>query len=181
MLFRYVQWLFKKIHTNLSKLAVAAGAVVIATTSSSEKEARLKALGVAHVINYRSNPNWGEIARSISGGIGVDHVIEVGGPASIAQSLKAVRIDGVINLIGFLGGVKDPNEPSYFEILMSLCTVRGLLCGNKVLSEELVRAIDNCKIKPIYDKIFSLEEAKEAHRFVAEQKHFAKVVVKIAE
>lgn len=172
--------LLKKIHTNLLKLAVAGGAVVITTTSSDEKEPQLKALGAAHVINYKSNPNWGEIASSISDGIGVDHIIEVGGPASIVQSLEAVRIDSVINMIGFLGGVKDPNEPSYFEILMSLCTVRGLLCGSKVQFEELVRAVDNCKINPFYDKVFSLDEAKGAYRFVAEQKHFAKVIVKIA-
>ncbi|KAK5994492.1 Zinc-type alcohol dehydrogenase-like protein [Cladobotryum mycophilum] len=163
-------------------LAVAAGATVIATTSSKRKAVKLKALGATHVINYKSDSNWGDTVRLIIRGTGVDHVIEVGGPTSMAQSLKAIKIDRVINLIGFLGGFKDPNEPSYFQTLFSLCTVRGLLCGSKVQFEELNCVIDNRGIKPAYDdKVFTLRETKEAYRFLADQKHFAKVVIKIAE
>lgn len=115
-----------------------AGATVIATTSSASKAEILKKLGADHVINYKENPNWGEHAASLTpDGAGVNHVLEVGGPATMAQSLKAIKIDGVISIIGFLGGqVKE--QPSFLDALMNICTVRGVLVGNRIQFEEMV-------------------------------------------
>src|SRR5262249_29684542 len=80
------------------------GARVIATSSSDDKLERLRALGADHTINYKSTPEWGKVARALSEGHGVDHVIEVGGAGTLAQSLRAVRVGGTISLIGVLAG-----------------------------------------------------------------------------
>jgi NADPH:quinone reductase-like Zn-dependent oxidoreductase len=101
------------------QFAKAAGARVIATTSSDKKAELLKKYGADHVINYKETPNWGETAKSLTpGGAGVEHVVEVGGPTTMAQSLKAVKIDGVISIIGFIGGF-DKEQPSFLDCLVS--------------------------------------------------------------
>ena len=87
------------------QFAKLAGAQVIATSSSDEKLARLKALGADHLINYRKDPNWGETVRELTSGRGVDHVVEVGGPATLQQSMTAARVGGHISVIGILTGV----------------------------------------------------------------------------
>lgn len=137
------------------QFAKAAGAKVIATTSSSEKAEVLKKLGADHVINYKETPEWGEAAKKLTyGEEGVDYVVEVGGPSTMEQSLKAVKIDGVIGIVGFLGGNKAEKEPSFLEALNSVCTVRGVLVGSRVQFEEMVsfvlkgrgRDTDFCRI-----------------------------------
>lgn len=89
------------------QFAKAAGARVIATTSSKEKAETLKKLGADHVVNYKEDENWGATAKKITGGTGVQHVLEVGGPKTMKQSLAAIAIDGVVSIIGFLAGVSD--------------------------------------------------------------------------
>ncbi|RBR02516.1 hypothetical protein VDGD_05116 [Verticillium dahliae] len=84
------------------QFAKAAGARVIATTSSPAKGEMLKKLGADHAINYKENPNWGNEAKAISGG--VKHVIEVGGMNTMKESLNAVGLDGVVTIIGWVGG-----------------------------------------------------------------------------
>jgi NADPH:quinone reductase-like Zn-dependent oxidoreductase len=119
------------------QFAKAAGATVIATTSSAAKAEKLKRLGADHVINYKETPNWGETAKALTRkGEGVHHVIEVGGAATISQSIKAIKIDGIISIIGFVGG--SGPEPSFLECLGNLCTVRGLLVGSRVQFEAMV-------------------------------------------
>ncbi|OJD28509.1 hypothetical protein ACJ73_00073 [Blastomyces percursus] len=165
------------------QFALAAGATVIATTSSQEKMERLKKIGAQHVINYKTTPEWGEVARSLTpGGNGVDHVIEVGGPGTMVESLKAVRKEGVITIIGFLGGTggKGEKEPSILDPLVQICTVRGIFVGSRQQMEDMVRAIEVNKIQPVVDeKVFSFEKAKDAYQHQWEQKHFGKVVIKV--
>lgn len=162
------------------QFAKAAGATVISTTSSAKKAEVLKNLGADHVINYKEVENWGEKAKELSpGGEGATHIIEVGGPKTMAQSLKAIKLEGVITIIGFLGG-GDKNQPGFLDCLMNLCTVRGVLVGSRVQFEEMNRAIEANKIKPVVDeKVFSLDEAKEAYQYMWEQKHFGKLAIKI--
>ncbi|EEH40040.1 alcohol dehydrogenase [Paracoccidioides lutzii Pb01] len=166
------------------QFAVAAGAMVIATTSSSEKMERLMRMGVQHVINYKTTPEWGEVAKSHTpGGRGVDHVVEVGGPGTMAQSLKAVRKEGVITIIGFLGGAGGKGgkkEPSILDPLVEVCTVRGILVGSRQQMKDMVRAIEVNKIRPVVDeKVFGFEEARDAYQYQWDQKHFGKVVIKV--
>jgi len=162
------------------QFAKAAGATVIATTSSAKKAEVLKSLGADHVLNYKEVENWGEHAKSLTpNGEGVTHIIEVGGPATMEQSLKAVKIDGVISIIGFLGGVHQ-KQPGFLDCLINVCTVRGILVGSRVQFEDMNRAIEGNRIKPVVDeKVFGLEEAREAYQYMWEQKHFGKLTIRI--
>ncbi|MCJ1225063.1 hypothetical protein MMC12_001712 [Toensbergia leucococca] len=149
------------------QFAKAAGARVISTTSSSSKAETLKSLGADHVINYKTDPNWGETVKSLTpGSVGVDHVLEIGGPVTLAQSLKAIKMEGVISIIGFVGGAAK-EQPTFLDCLSNLCTVRGISVGSRMQFEAMNRAIDINGIKPIVDeKVFGLEEAKEAYQYM---------------
>lgn len=163
------------------QFARAAGATVIATTSSDEKGKKLKELGAHHVINYKTTPNWGEVAKSLTpNGEGVDHIIEVGGSGTLTQSLKAIKLEGTISIIGFLGGVKKEDMPSLLDALNHVCTVRGILVGSKQQFEEMNRAIDAAGIHPVVDqKTFKFENAVDAYQYQWDQKHFGKVVIEL--
>ncbi|KAF2800081.1 alcohol dehydrogenase [Melanomma pulvis-pyrius CBS 109.77] len=163
------------------QFAKAAGARVIATTSSEKKAELLKKLGADHVINYKENLNWGEHAKSLTpGGAGVEHVVEVGGPTTMAQSLKAIKIDGVISIIGFIGGFSK-DQPTFLDCLNNVCTVRGLLVGNRLQFEDMNRAIEQNNIHPIVDeKVFDLVHLREAYEYMWDQKHFGKLCIQVA-
>lgn len=161
------------------QFAVAAGATVIATTSSDEKGKRLKELGAHHVINYKTNSSWGEHAKKISpGGLGVDHVIEVGGPSTMEQALQAIKSDRVITVIGFLGGAGGEKQPSTLDALTHQCIIRGILVGSRAQFEDMNRAIDANNIHMVVDeKRFGFEDAKAAYQYQWDQKAFGKVVI----
>lgn len=162
------------------QFAKAAGAKVIATTSSAQKTELLKKYGADHVINYKETPNWGEeAAKHTPGGAGVQHIVEVGGPATMAQSLKAIAIDGVITIIGFIGG-GSKDQPTFLDCLNNMCTVRGILVGSRLQMEDMCRAIETNNIHPIVDeKVFELKDLKEAYQYMWDQKHFGKLCIKI--
>lgn len=166
----------QRIHINTHKIllraivvqfAKAAGARVIATTSSSSKAEILKSLGADHVINYREDPNWGETARSLTpNSIGVHHILEIGGPNTLSQSFKAIKMDGVISIIGFVGGYSK-TQPSLIECLKNICTTRGVLAGSRQQFDEMSAAIDANAIKPVVDdKAFAFEELPEAYQWM---------------
>ncbi|KAL1303532.1 hypothetical protein AAFC00_006906 [Neodothiora populina] len=160
------------------QFAKISGAKVISTTSSSEKADILKSLGADHIINYKEDANWGETAKKITNGVGVHHVIEVGGPNTMKQSLKAIALDGTISIIGFLGGVKGEEQPSFLEALSNICTVRGVYVGSREQFQEMNVAIEANNLKPVVDKkIFTLDEAKEAYQYMWDQKHFGKLCI----
>ncbi|KIW15557.1 hypothetical protein PV08_05605 [Exophiala spinifera] len=163
------------------QFAKAAGATVIATTSSADKAKRLKQLGADIVINYKEDPNWGETAKRLSPGkAGVDFVIEVGGSGTIQQSLKAVKLEGTIAVIGFLGGAKSPDDPSPLAALSAGCIIRGILIGSRLQMNAMNRAIEANNIHPIVDpKTFSFENALDAYEYQWQQKHFGKVVIQL--
>ncbi|KAL8944340.1 MAG: hypothetical protein Q9216_000525 [Gyalolechia sp. 2 TL-2023] len=164
------------------QFAKAAGARVIATTSSDAKAETLRKLGADTVLNYKTDASWGESAKKASPhGLGVDHILEVGGPTSMAQSLQAIRPEGVISIIGFLGG-SSKDQPSFLQALQNLCIVRGILVGSRLQFEQMNEAIDSCGIKPVVDeKVFALDELKDAYQYMWDQKHFGKLTVKIDE
>ncbi|KAJ5865368.1 uncharacterized protein N7529_007284 [Penicillium soppii] len=161
------------------QLAVAAGATVIATTSSEEKASRLKALGATHVINYRTNSEWGEEARLLTpGGRGFDFVIDVGGNETLPQSLAAVRVDGIILVVGGVGETTEAVPMS--AALLHSCIIRGILAASRNQFRELVRFIDEKGILPaVDDVVFELAAAKSAYRRLKEKKHFSKVLIRI--
>lgn len=160
------------------QFAVAAGATVISTTSSAEKAESLKKLGAHHVINYRDDMSWGETAKKFtSGGEGVDFIIEVGGAATLKQSLAAIKIDGIIATVGAIGG-SEGQEPGMLNAWYNTCLVRGIAVGSRAQFEEMNRAIAANGIKPVVDdRVFELEEVIQAYQYMWEQKNFGKVVV----
>lgn len=162
------------------QFAKAAGAKVIATTSSDAKAEVLKKLGADHVINYKTDEKWGETAKSLTaGGLGCAHVLEVGGPRTMAQSLKAIKPEGVISIIGFLGGMSK-DQPSFLDCLNNLCTVRGVLVGSRQQFDAMNAAIDANGIQPVVDeKVFGLEDLKDAYQYMWDQKHFGKLTIRI--
>lgn len=141
---------------------------MIATTSSPDKAEKLKKLGADHVINYKTDPNWGETARRLTpDNIGVDHIVEVGGSGTLNQSMKCIKFEGVISIIGFLGGGDPKQQPVALEALMNICTIRGVYVGSKALMNDMVQAIEASDIHPVLDeKVFSLEQTKEAYEYM---------------
>ncbi|KAI1643659.1 uncharacterized protein F4817DRAFT_348977 [Daldinia loculata] len=162
------------------QFAKAAGATIIATTSTKEKEEALKKLGAHHTINYKEDANWGKTAKSLtSGQSGVDFVIDVAGSESLHHSIDAIRVGGIINLIGFLSGKKPQLT---MELLFRGCTARGVHVGSRQQMEEMVKAIEANDIHPVIDdKVFNLESAREAYDYVWNHRQFGKVVIKISE
>lgn len=147
------------------QFAKAAGAKNISTTCSQDKADRLKELGADHVINYKQDPNWAEKAKKLAGGIGVQHVLEVGGPTTMKQFIEAIAIDGLISTIDFLGGGKSETQPTFLDCLTHLCTARGVMVGNRVQFEEMNNAVEANSIKPVLDKnVFNLEQTKDAYQ-----------------
>ena len=155
------------------QFAKLAGATVIATSSSDAKLERLEALGADHLINYRSDPAWGETARRLTGGRGVDHVIEVGGPATLAQSMAAARVGGHIAVIGILSGVA--GELPLVPALLKQLRLQGVLVGSRAQQQAMVRAIDANGLRPVIDRRFALEEIVDAFRYQESNQHFGKI------
>ena len=155
---------------------------MIATTSTAAKAAKLKALGADHVINYTEEKCWGDTVKRLTGGIGAQFIIEVGGLVTMEQSLRAIALEGVIGVIGFIGGggAKSGRPPTLLDALTYQCIVRGIYVGSRVLFEEMNRAIEANDIKPVIDdKIFPLEDVKAAYQYQWDQKHIGKIVIAI--
>ncbi|MGH8416151.1 MAG: zinc-dependent alcohol dehydrogenase family protein [Pseudomonas sp.] len=157
--------------------AKAMGARVIATTSSAEKAERLKTLGADEVINYRETPQWHEQVLHLTQDEGVQRVVEVVGPATIGQSLKAAAYDGEVVLVGFLGENGPPL--TYFDIMGSGASLRSTSVGDRVALRDCVRATAQNTIKPVIDQVFAFDQAREALAHLKAGRHFGKVVVRV--
>ncbi|TKA82251.1 hypothetical protein B0A55_01694 [Friedmanniomyces simplex] len=162
------------------QIALAVGAHVVATTSSAEKAAKLKDLGVERVLNYRETPEWGVPARALTpGNIGFDHIVDVGGDATLGESVKAIRTDGVISTLGLVGGPTDKQVPM-MAVLNNACIVRGLVAGTRQQMRDFVALVEEKGMKPALDDVvFGIEEARKAYRRQERQQHFSKVVIKL--
>ncbi|KAK4942899.1 hypothetical protein LTR10_017475 [Elasticomyces elasticus] len=163
------------------QLSLAAGATVIATTSTDDKANKLKTLGVHHVINYRETPDWGERVKALTpNGKGADIVVDVGGAATLQQSLKAVRRDGLIAATGVLGEAPDSRIPTLLDCIFSYCTVRGIFLGSRKQFVEMNRFVETHDIKPVLDqKIFDMRSVPKAYTYLGEQKHFSKIGIRV--
>lgn len=159
------------------QIAKAAGCTVIATSSSDEKLERLKALGADHLINYRSEPNWGQAAFDITGGRGVDHVVEIGGSGTIPQSLAACAFGGHVAVIGALAGFGGV-VPTVLVMVRQIRVI-GLLVGDRGQQIDFIRALEVNGIRPVIDSHFPLADLAGAFALHASGKHFGKIVVDI--
>lgn len=149
------------------------GASVVATSSSDEKLERARALGADHTVNYKIHADWGARVREWTGGRGVDHVIEVGGPGTLPQSIAAVRVGGHIALIGVLTG--RAGEVPTAALMARQARLQGLIVGSRREQADMVRAIDAAGVRPVIDRSFSLADIAEAFRYQASGAHFGKI------
>ncbi len=159
------------------QFARLAGATVIITSARDEKLDKAKKLGASEGINYRTVPEWGERVRELSGGEGVDLVVEVGGAGTLPQSLRAVRRGGRISLIGVLTGAEGEINPR--PIVMKEVRLQGIFVGSREMFESMNRAISAARLRPIVDRVFPFGEVKEALRHMERREHFGKICVKI--
>ena len=157
------------------QIAKMMGAEVIATSSSNEKLERVKALGADHLINYKEDESWGSTVAKLTGGRGADHVVEVGGPGTLAQSIRAVRIGGHIALIGVLTGVGG-DVPTAL-LMQKQAKVQGLIVGSRDDQTDFVRALEKGGLRPVIDRRFTLDALGEAFAYEQSGAHFGKIVV----
>ncbi|HEX7007257.1 MAG TPA: NAD(P)-dependent alcohol dehydrogenase [Alphaproteobacteria bacterium] len=159
------------------QFAKAAGARVIVTSSSDEKLMRAKALGADGAVNYRTTPEWDKQVLRLTGGQGVDQVLEVGGAATLPRSIESVRVGGFIHQIGFVSG-RDAtiNLP---RLVARDATYRGVYVGSRAMFEAMNAAIAATRLKPVIDRIFPFEDARAAYEYQGSGAHFGKVVIKV--
>ena len=158
------------------QFARLAGARVIATTSSDDKAARLRALGADAVLNYRTDPDWGRHAREAAGGR-LDLVVDVGGAATLEASLRAVRPGGTIALVGVLGGAA-ATIPLPLAVMRQV-RLQGVTCGDREAFEAMLRAIRLHGLEPVISHAFGLDEAPLAFRAMEDGSHFGKIVIRV--
>lgn len=182
------QWLLTQGTGGVSLFALqfakAAGARVIATTSSNDKAKLLERLGADHIINYSEIPKWGEKAKVLTSNIGVDLVVEVAGASTIQQSVASLKLDGTMSVVGFVGGEnKEAEVPNLLDPWLKHYTVRGIAVGSLLQMEAMCGAIEANveKLRPVIDqKIFKLEEVKEAYEYLQAGRNLGKVCIAIA-
>jgi NADPH:quinone reductase-like Zn-dependent oxidoreductase len=160
------------------QLARAMGATVIATSSSDAKLERVRALGAAHTINYKTTPEWGRKVLELTGGRGVDIVVEVGGPGTLPQSIRAARIGGHIALIGVLTG--RAGEVPTALLMAKQQRLQGLIVGNRRQQQDFVRALEALELTPVIDKTFPLAQLTDAFRYEESGAHFGKICVTVS-
>ena len=157
------------------QIAKAMGARVFITSSSDAKLSRALKLGADHVINYQHCPGWGAEVLTLTDGRGVDHVVEVGGPGTLNQSLQAVSVGGHIALIGVLTG-REGQVPTGL-LMAKQARLQGLVVGNRRQQQEYIAALEQNALRPVIDQTFRLDQLAEAFRFQESGGHFGKIVV----
>ncbi|SFP13417.1 zinc-dependent alcohol dehydrogenase family protein [Qipengyuania nanhaisediminis] len=159
------------------QFAKAAGATVIATSSSDEKLERVKSMGADHLINYKEVEAWGPKALELTGGRGVDCVVEIGGAGTLDQSMLATRVGGHVALIGVLAGFAGPVQTAL--LFSKNLKVQGLTVGSRAMQQDMIAAIEANGIKPVISDTFALAELADAFRHQESGGHFGKIAIEI--
>ena len=150
------------------------GAKVVATSSSDEKITMLRELGADEIINYREREDWDKAVIGITGGRGVDHVVEVGGAGTLARSINAVRVNGHIAMIGALDAEGVFN---HVPIFMKALRLQGIFVGSKAMFEDMLRAVEFNGLRPVVDRTYRFEEIPQALSYMQSGSHFGKIVI----
>ncbi|MEM7404177.1 MAG: NAD(P)-dependent alcohol dehydrogenase [Pseudomonadota bacterium] len=152
------------------------GARSIVTSSSDAKLERMRALGAGETINYAETPDWEtEVLNRCAGG--VDRVVEVGGPGTLAKSIQAAKVGGVVALIGILTGAAGTVTPT--DIMRKSITLRGIYVGPRQMFREMNAALALHEIRPVIDETFRFEDAPDAYRAMRAAQHFGKLVIEV--
>ena len=133
-------------------------------------------MGVHDTFNYREREDWEKAVLEIIGAPGVDHVVEVGGAGTLGKSINAVRIGGHVAMIGALTGAAGFNPTTVF---MKSIRLQGIFTGSRAMFEDMNKAISVNRLKPVIDKVFEFDEAREALRHMESASHFGKIVIRI--
>ena len=157
------------------QFARLAGARVIITSSSEAKLEQALALGADVGINYKDTPEWDSVVLEHTGGAGVDHVVEVGGAGTLARSIKSVGFGGQVTLIGVLSGHEGDTNPH--GLMFKGARLQGVFVGNRVMFEDMNRAIAINGLQPVVNSVFPFEEARDAYEFMTAGRHFGKIAI----
>lgn len=156
------------------QIAAMYGARVIATSSSDAKLGRLNEMGASDLINYKTTPNWDQRVLEVTGGLGVDHVVEIGGAGTLPKSINAVKTGGIVSLIGILTGA---GQIDPMPLLFKNARLQGIMVGSRAMFDEMNRAMAVNEVHPVIDRIFPFTEAREAYRYLESGAHFGKVCI----
>ena len=159
------------------QFARMAGARVIITSSSDEKLARAAELGASGTINYRTTPDWDQEVLKLTGGRGVDHVVEVGGAGTLAKSFQSVGFRGQVSLIGVLSGRDGDTNPH--ALMLKNARLVGIFVGSRAMFEQMNEAIGVNGLKPVVDRVFPFAEAADAFAYQLAARHFGKIVISV--
>ena len=154
------------------------GLRAIITSSSDEKLARARDLGADETINYKQTPDWAARVKELTGGTGVDHVIDVGGAGTLKQSLLSVRIGGTVSVMGVLAG--NALELPLPLVFMQRVRIQGILVGSREGFEAMSRAVALHRLRPVIDRVFPLEETRAALELMERGGHFGKICLKVS-
>jgi len=160
------------------QLARALGARVIVLSSSDAKLERARDLGATETVNYRATPDWDRRVKELTGGVGVDHVLELGGAETLLRSLRAVRMGGQVSLVGSLSGLEATLNLAL--VFMRGVRLQGVLVGSREMFEAMNAVIVRHRLRPVIDRVLDFEEAPAAFEHLKSQSHFGKVVVRVA-
>ncbi len=159
------------------QIAKQLGCHVLGTSSSDAKLERLKELGADEVINYREQAEWGRMAAELTGG-GAALVVEVGGPGTVTQSVRALKIGGTISMIGVLTGIA--GEVPLAEFFQRNAVMSGITVGSHEQQARMNAAFEEWALRPVIDSSYPLAQLADAFRHQESQKHFGKIVVELA-
>ncbi|AHB49413.1 NADPH:quinone oxidoreductase [Hyphomicrobium nitrativorans NL23] len=159
------------------QMAKAMGAIAIVTSSSDAKLERAREMGADFTVNYKTDPDWGDTVRTWTGKRGVDHVLEIGGPGTLAQSITAARIGGHISLIGILTGIK--GEVPTLAMMAKQIKLKGIIVGSRAHQAEMIRGLEATGIRPVIDRTFPLANLADAFRYEETGQHFGKICIEM--
>lgn len=159
------------------QLAKSFGCRVIATTSSDEKAERLRMLGADSVVNYAQTPQWGAVVRNLTGGRGVDRVVEVGGPGTLEQSIASTAFNAQIALVGFVGGLEGQINPRL--LMRGGLSTHSIAVGSRMDLARLLAAAEATQLRPVIDRVFPFSQAADAYRHLEGRGHFGKIVINV--
>jgi NADPH:quinone reductase-like Zn-dependent oxidoreductase len=155
------------------------GAKVIGTSSSDEKLKRAYSLGLDEGCNYRKRPEWSKWVAEVTGGRGADRIIEVGGAGTFGQSLRAARVGGVVAQIGVLSGSATSEPLALTPILHKQLRVQGIYVGSRTMFEQMNAVITKAELRPVIDRVFTFDQAREAFLHMQSASHFGKIVIRM--
>ncbi|MBB6125236.1 zinc-dependent alcohol dehydrogenase family protein [Sphingobium subterraneum] len=159
------------------QFAKAAGLQTIITSSSDEKLERAREYGADHLINYRMEKSWSGAGRRLTGGLGPDFILDMGGEGTLEESLRAVRMNGYISVVGLVGGVGSVVNPT--SMLASCAHVKGVLGVSRNTFEDMCRAISFHRIRPVISEVMPWTEVRTAMEALQSGAHFGKIVLEI--